>query len=363
MTPHHPCARRAFAVHGLAVALVIILLSLCAYIVYFRLTAIPPGSGITSKLSPSQTITTYSVIALFMIGVSGGIGALTYFLSGRRQTAANAAICLVLTLGIAVLGYSLLHNRAALASAMQRIASAQPTPAAAQSPAASVPPRPAPRIAPPPTQPAERPAMRASPPSSPSTPAPAVPAVPATPAEPDIPAAHTKALAAFLDGFDADVAAYRATLASTITLVRSSPPRSRTQLAERIKAARTLATDSSTLRDRAMNIHTAMRQHLSARGLSEIEAPRIIAEHHDRVFAFSTATHDFMRASIAADLAASEAQLLLDNYNAWSLAAGKITSRDNVLLARLKSVRASTLSASEPLVPAPAPPATPASPR
>jgi hypothetical protein len=78
---------------------------------------------------------------------------------------------------------------------------------------------------------------------------------------------------------------------------------------------------------------------------------------HNRFFAISGAIHEFMRASMAAEIAASEAQLLLDNYNSWSLAAGKITSRDNVLLARINAARASTLSATESLDTPPAAPA------
>ncbi len=366
-------ARRddTFAISGVVLALVVTLIALCVYIVYYRLTAIAPGSGLVSTLSPSRTVVTYVVIVFVCAAVAGGVGALAYLVSGRSVRAANGAMSCVLLLAIGSLGYSLYHNMQAISAAQQRVAGANTTSTGSPKSNASssnlppppkvnfnnrvpLPPRPSvgerPRLPTTPTMPT----TPATPRQTPAAPAPAgtpeapvpapAPAPTPTPA-PEPPKADNPAIATTIASFESELDAQINALArdaeTLLPTLNKRPSRDRVQIENRIRACDQVDADAKALSNRLTNPAGELTKRLTDAGV-DATAARIAANTFSAENSRTRLISPLARIGFIVDAARDEAKLMLDNYNAWRITRNEVESKDLSLQTRLRGARSRT---------------------
>lgn len=350
----------SFAIGPIAVLLSVFLAGLCAFIAYYRISSTGPGTGLTNKLSTSGTITLYVVIFLVAAAVSGGIGALCYFVSGRRASVANVGICVTLLIAIGALSYGLYNNIQNIQSLKDQLAARRgntpnSTPSSSGSTSSSSPssgpfPRPGPS--------AERPSSVtpsvANPPAPPVTsrpntmpPAMDKPAPIKSPSElPAVPSADTKhaeVLDALREEVESDFTQLATKAQDVLTELKKRASHDRSSLEERLQKTTQLDNDIESLRKRVMNVSDEARERLIKAGVDETNA-RTLSINLSVISGWSSRLGTLARLAFATDAGADEAKLLLERFADWRIAAGEYESKDLSLKSRLRAARSRTES-------------------
>ncbi len=354
----------SFSISPFAVLLIVVLAGLCAFIAYYRISNTGPGTGLISTHSTGKIITMYVTIFLVAAAVSGGIGALCYFVSGRRAAVANAGIIATLMLAIGALGYGLYNNIQNIQSLKDQLAArrgnaSSSTPNSSGSTNSSSPssngiPRPGPST----STPAPRsPAVTPSGPTSPPLPITSRPNVtPPTmdkpdpvkspsqfPPNPAVDAQHAQVLDALRDEVEKDFSDLATKAQSVLTELKQRPTRDRKSLDERLQSSTQLNTDIETLRKRVMNIGDEARERLVKAGVDESNA-RSLGINLSATSGWSFRLGTLARLGFAADAGADEAKLLIERFADWRIAGGEYDSKDFALKSRLRGARSRTES-------------------
>lgn len=350
----------SFSISPFAVLLIVVLAGLCAFIAYYRISNTGPGTGLVSTHSNSKIITMYVTIFLVAAAVSGGIGALCYFVAGRRASVANAGIIATLMLAIGALGYGLYNNIQNIQSLKDQLAARRGnTPNSSGSTNSSSPssngfPRPGPST----STPAPRsPAVTPSGPTSPPLPITSRPSVtPPTMDKPDpvkspsqIPpnpvadAQHAQVLDTLRDEVEKDFSDLATKAQSVLTELKQQPTRDRKSLDERLQSSTQLNNDIDTLRKRVTNISEEARERLVKAGVDETNA-RTLGINLSATSGWSFRLGTLARLGFAADAGADEAKLLIERFADWRIAGGEYDSKDFALKSRLRGARSRTES-------------------
>lgn len=346
----------SFAVSPFAVLLIVVLAGLCAFISYYRISNTGPGTGLISTHSTSKIITMYVTIFLVAAAVSGGIGALCYFVGGRRASVANGGICVTLLIAIGALGYGLYNNIQNIQSLKDQLAARRgntpnaPGSASSSSPSSSAFPRPGPSdqrpspVTPSGTNPPPLPITTAPNATPPATDRPASTRSPAPlPAAPAADAQHAQVLDALRDEVEKDFSDLATKAQSVLTELKQRPTHDRKSLDERLQSSTQLNTDIETLRKRVMNISEEARERLVKAGVDETNA-RTLGINLNATAGWSLRLGALARLGFAADAGADEAKLLLERFADWRIAGGEYDSKDFALKSRLRGARLRTES-------------------
>lgn len=283
------------------------------------------GPGVT--VNWERLIWTHVTIGAITLAVAGGIGALFYFIFGKRDTAANGGMLLVLAAVAVWFGYLNVGGVYRTSGSLgPRPAPVTPSITPTPSPRPGATPQPAgPRPAQPltsnpgPANPRPNPALP-SPSNSPTPPpGPAPTPPPAPPQQPDRAAPVVAAFEAELAPACEDVAAALESLARTL---REPPQRSRSALEQVVARIDALNADAAALRARLEDARATLQRRLTEAGLSETEAASASGLWYGR---WQAGRRSMSTAQIGRILepAREQAVLLRDSIGKWTLKAGE----------------------------------------
>lgn len=344
----------SFAIGPIAVLLIVILAGLCAFISYYRISNTGPGTGLISTHSTSKIITMYVTIFLVAAAVSGGIGALCYFVSGRRASVANGGICVTLLLAIGTLGYGLYNNIQNIQSLKDQLAARRGnTPntsgsASSSGPSSGTFPRPGPSaqrptsVTPSGTNPSPLPTTTAPNATPPAMERPASTRSPAeSPAIATPDTKHAEVLDALRNEIENDFTQLATKAQDVLTELKQRASHDRRSLDERLQKTTQLESDIESLRKRVMNVSDEARERLVKAGVDETNA-RTLGINLSASSGWSARLGALARLGFAADAGADEAKLLIERFADWRIAAGEYDSKDFSLKSRLRSARSRT---------------------